>query len=183
VFHDLVGIPSTLVETSSRFSTQILAQALDNHSRGERLALMCSDGWRSDIEEIADTDFFQAQLKRLNLDGEEDINDARSGSVRELRSSIEHVVCVACIATVRKGGAEALAELADHLGVERPPEQPGLWHDLLSPALGCFTALVVLLFLLPETKPLAARLLGAGSVEYWPDYDGDYSASAGYLLG
>ena len=43
MFHDLVGIPRALVETSARFSTQILAQSLDKGARGERLALMCSD--------------------------------------------------------------------------------------------------------------------------------------------
>ena len=183
MFHDLVGIPSALVGTSSRFSTQILAQSVDKRSLGDRLSLICSDRWRADIEDIADIDFFEAQLKRLKLNGEDDVKDARSGSVRELRGSIEQVVCFACIATVRKSGAEALAELAGHLGVEKPRKEPGLWHDLLAPALGCFTTLVVLLFLLPEAKPLAARLLGADSVDYWPDYDSDYSASAGYLLG
>ena len=182
MFHDLVGIPRALVETSARFSTQILAQSLDKGARGDRLALMCSDRWRADIEEIADVGFFEAQLKRLKLDDEDDIRDARGGSVRELRASIEQVVCVACIAAVRKGGTEALADLADHLGVDKPREQPGLWHDLLAPALACFTALVVLLFLLPMATPLAARMMG-GEAVFWPSGNEALSASAVYLVG
>ncbi|HEY2872733.1 MAG TPA: hypothetical protein VGJ56_12480 [Reyranella sp.] len=182
MFHDLVGIPRALVETSSRFSTQILAQSLDKRGRGERLALMCSDRWRADIEEIADIAFFEAQLRRLKLDGEDDLKDARGGSVRELRAAIEQVVCVACIATVRKSGAEALADLAGHLGVEKPRPQPSLWHDLLAPALGCFTALIVLLFLLPMLTPLMARLMG-GEAIFWPSGDEALSASAVYLVG
>ncbi|MBS0525066.1 MAG: hypothetical protein JSS04_15680 [Proteobacteria bacterium] len=182
MFHDLVGIPRALVETSAHFSTQILAQSLDRRSRGERLALMCSDRWRAGIEPIADIGFLEAQLERLKLDDEDDIKDARAGSVRELRASIEQVVCVACIATVRKGGIDALAELAGHLGVEKPRAQPGLWQDLLAPALGCFTALVVLLFLLPMATPLAARLMG-GEVVFWPSGEGALSSSAVYLVG
>jgi hypothetical protein len=182
MFHDLVGIPRALVETSSRFSTEILAQSLDKRSRGERLALMCSDRWRADIEEIADIGFFEAQLERLELDDEDDLEDARGGSVRELRAAIEQVVCVACIATVRKSGAEALADLAVHLGVERPREQPGRWHDLLAPALGCFTALVVLLFLLPMVTPLMAAMMG-GEAVFWPSGDEALSSSAIYLVG
>lgn len=182
MFHDLVGIPRALVETSTRFSTPILAQSPDKRSRGERLALMCSDRWRADIEEIADIGFFEARLKRLELDGNDDLKDARDGSVRELRAAIEQVVCVACIATVRKSGAEALAELAGHLGVERPRTQPSLWHDLLASAPGCFTALVVLLFLLPMVRPVAARLMG-GEAVFWPSGDGALSSSAIYLVG
>ncbi len=182
MFHDLVGIPRALVETSARFSTRILAQSPDRHARGERLALMCSDRWRADIEEIADIGFFEAQLERLKLDDEDDIEDTRNGSVRELRAAIEQVVCVACIATVRKSGAEALADLAGHLGVEKPRLQPGLGRDLLAPALGCFTALVVLLFLLPMATPLAAGLMG-GEAVFWPAGDEALSSSAIYLMG
>jgi hypothetical protein len=143
---------------------------------------MCSDRWRADIEEIADIGFFEAQLRRLKLDGDDDVKDARNGSVREVRAAIEQVVCVACIATVRKSGGEALADLAGHLGVEKPKPQPSLWYDLLAPALGCFTALIVLLFLLPMMTPLAARLMG-GEAVFWPSGDEALSSSAIYLVG
>jgi hypothetical protein len=155
-----------------------------------RLAELCGASWRAEIEPIADIGFFQAELRRLKLDSAGDLAEVLGGSSRELQTSLEQVIYVACIATVRKGGGSALPDLARHLRVAPPPPPPaGILHDLVAPLCGWTAALIVLLFLVPMTEPLAAPLLGGGPLKFWPcikdgaDASAAILASAVYLLG
>jgi hypothetical protein len=179
IFHDLVGIPRDVIVASSAFSTQILAQASDKALLGPRVAELCSDRWRVKMERYADTRFFRDELERLNLDGDA-LDDVLAGSYRELRTRLEQLVYVACIATVRRRGGRALAELAGDLGVAVPTRRRQSVRDLMGPALGCAVALTVLLFLIPMFDQLVARLLPV-PLTFWPTGDNALADCAVYL--
>jgi hypothetical protein len=180
-FHDMVGIPHNVAVTATVFSTRILAQsAASKPAMAERLALLCGDTWLADIQPIVDIGFLKAELQRLKLDGK-DLEEALTGSSRELRTALDQVVYVTCIAAVRDGGRGALAALGAKLGITLPPVGPGSLHDLLPPALGSLAALTVLLFLIPMSEPAVAWLMG-GSTWFWPSGNGAVASSAVYLV-
>ena len=85
----LVGIPRALARTSSCFSTPDPRQsARQAQARSERLTLTVQrHAGAPTIEAIADTGFFEAQLRRLKLDSGDNLREDARGSVRELRAA------------------------------------------------------------------------------------------------
>lgn len=190
-FHALIGVPRYVLDTSSCFSRQILVQAANSRkAMAQRLAELCGDKWQDRIEPFADTWFFQAELKRLKLDSGDNLREALGASPRELRTWLQQVVYIACIATMRKSGPYGLAELADELRVEQKGESRPL-ADLMLPALGSTAVLVVLLFLVPMVGDQVGWLIGAPVEQmFWPHDeglkpgdDGPIMQSLLYLLG
>lgn len=191
VFHDLMGVPRYIVDTSAGFSSQILAGAGNSRKAlAQRLSELCSDKWRVGIEPFADIRFYQAELERLKLDGGEDLKEALAASSRELRVRLQQVVYLACIATMRKSGGHGLADLARALRVEKRDEDTSPW-DLVLPALGSAAVLMVLMFLVPMVDDPIAWLIGVPAEKlFWPHdkgvlpgQDGPIMQSANYLLG
>jgi hypothetical protein len=190
-FHALIGVPRYVLDTSSCFSRQILVQAANNRKAlAQRLAELCDDRGQVTIEPFADTYFFQAELKRLRLDSGDNLREALGASSRELRTSLQQAVYIACIATMRKSGPHGLAALADALRVEQKGESRPL-ADLMVPALGSAAVLAVLLFLVPMVDVQIAALVGAPADQmFWPHeaglqpgQDGPIMQSLVYLLG
>ncbi|HZY55255.1 MAG TPA: hypothetical protein VFE73_18515 [Reyranella sp.] len=190
-FHALIGVPRYVLDTSSCFSRQMLVQAANNRKAlAQRLAELCGDKWQVTIEPFADTWFFQSELKRLKLDSGDNLREALGASPRELRTWLQQVVYVACIATMRKSGPHGLAGLAEALRVEQKGESRPL-ADLMLPALGSTAVVVVLLFLVPMVGGPVAWLVGAPVEQmFWPHeegvqpgQDGPIMQSLLYLLG
>lgn len=190
-FHALIGVPRYVLDTSSCFSRQMLVQAANNRKAlAQRLAELCDDRGQVTIEPFADTWFFQSELKRLKLDSGDNLREALGASPRELRTWLQQVVYVACIATMRKSGPHGLAGLAEALRVEQKGESRPL-ADLMLPALGSTAVVVVLLFLVPMVGGPVAWLVGAPVEQmFWPHeegvqpgQDGPIMQSLLYLLG
>jgi hypothetical protein len=195
-FHALIGVPRYVLDTSSCFSRQMLVQAANNRKAlAQRLAELFGDKWQVTIEPFADTWFFQSELKRLKLDSGDNLREALGASPRELRTWLQQVVYVACIATMRKSGPHGLAGLAEALRVEQKGESRPL-ADLMLPALGSTAVVVVLLFLVPMVGDHVAWLVGAPIDRmFWPHEltleeldlkpkpDGPIMQSLLYLLG
>ena len=190
-FHALIGVPRYVLDTSACFSRQMLVQSANNRKAlAQRLAELCGDKWQVTIEPFADTCFFQSELKRLKLDSGDNLREALAASPRELRTWLQQVVYVACIATMRKSGPHGLAELADALRVDRRAKVPGRCADLMLPALG--STAVAGRPAVPGADGRTARW-GAGrraGRHFWPHeegvqpgQDGPIMQSLLYLLG
>ena len=142
VFHEFVGIPKTVVDISTQFTLQVLGRTRSPEEKVDFIANLTSDEWVTKISAYADVAFYRGEISRLKLDDSE-LQDISRSSPRELKLSVEQLVCLASMATVRKSGGSGLKKLADSLGlkVASPADRP--WKPIFS---ALFVSLVLIIF-------------------------------------
>ena len=179
LFHTWIGVPRRVMTTSTFFANQLLARSADSNALGKQIRPLVSDGWLERIDDYADTDFYRAQLARLKLDDEAEIEEALKGSQRELKSLTRQLVDIAAVACVREGGMGSLSRLADDLGVATE-DDPDLAKAFLAGGILFLIGMTLLWNVIPLFDGVAARFLGAEEFDLWPhnlNFSGQYLIS------
>lgn len=166
LFHYWIGVPRVALGEAESAATQIFGRSTTKESLGVELDTLLSAPWIAAIHGFADTRFYKNEIDRLKLDSTEAIADAKNGSMRELKATIEQLIAGCAIATVRQTGSRGLKQLAAALKVTPADKLPPISQALLVGALWYVFGLTVLCFVVPMLVQPVRSILGPAP--YWP---------------